>query len=123
MLIIEYEVIKICEELNTMATTKGKRIDPTNSLPSKRLIDLTETKIGRGAIFRIKGKWPHEDIVDLMLFDTSNENHSLGFVVVTGYKAGLQLVQLPNECLYANSKMVCTNWLINNWKEWVYPEC
>ncbi len=106
-----------------MSETKGRPVDPDYVVPYGKLIDLEAKKIGRGAIFRLIGEWPYEDIVDFMLFDTAGQERTLGLITVTGYKAGLQCVHLPNECLFEGTKMLSTSWIINNWEKWVYPEC
>lgn len=102
-----------------MTDSKGRDVNPNIAMPTGKLIDLKEEKIGRGAIFRLIGEWPYEDIVDFMLFDIAGEESALGLIVVTGYKSGLQCVHLPNECLFEGTKMLSTNWIIKNWKKWV----
>lgn len=106
-----------------MAKTKERRNNQGNVPSFKKLIDLKEECIGRGAIFRMIGEWPYEDVVDFMLFDTLDQERTLGFITATGYKAGLQCVHLPNECLFENTRMLSTKWIVKNWKKWVYPQC
>lgn len=42
-------------------------------------------------------------------------------MVTSGYKAGLTLVKLPQEC--NESGGISKFWVINNWSKWIYPDC
>ena len=53
--------------------------------------------LGRGAILRFPGVWPHEEVVDLMVFNSPDAGSGMGLIVASGYKAGLILVLLPKE--------------------------
>lgn len=106
-----------------MTGSKGRYVNPNYVMPTGKLIDLKDEKIGRGAIFRLIGEWPYEDIVDFMLFDAVGQDAAFGLITVTGYKAGLQCNNLPDECLLEGTRMLSTKWIINNWEKWIYPEC
>lgn len=73
-----------------------------------------------GGVFRFPAKYPYEDIVDFMIFNPNEEGKGLGLITSSGYKAGLISVVLPVE---AGEKCICKDWLLKNWKKWVYPEC
>lgn len=51
------------------------------------------------------------------LFDTH------GLVVSSGHKAGLILISLPTESKSEEGRALSTQWIIDNWAKWIYPEC
>ncbi|KTC02536.1 MULTISPECIES: Imm45 family immunity protein [Pseudomonas syringae group] len=87
-----------------------------------KLVDLKDDAVCRGNILRVRGKYPYEDFVDFMLFEAQLIDSIYGLMVVSGYKAGLILVYLPNECL-AEDGGVDKAWLVKNWSDWIYPDC
>ena len=88
-----------------------------------RLIDLNQKSIGRGVVLRIPATYPYESVVDFIVFDPSESDRGLGLLVATGHKAGLVRVLLPKESEgRENSRGIETQWLVENWKNWVYPE-
>lgn len=90
--------------------------------PVTKLLDYTVEVFHRGSVFRARGKYPYEETVDFMVFETLEEDRRFGLMVTTGYKAGLRLVHLPaesNEGTLGLSK----EWVIANWAEWIYPDC
>jgi hypothetical protein len=89
----------------------------------RKLIDIEETQIWRGAIFRVKGSYPYEDTVDFMVVETSDEKRPLGIMVATGYSAGHTFVHLPPEAFVLGTASISAIWLRANWEGWVYPEC
>lgn len=88
----------------------------------KKLIDLEESSLFRGSVFRFPARHPYEEFVDFMLFDTHSEQRRYGLMVTSGYKAGIMLVHLPADCESLDGG-VDRNWVISNWKTWIYPEC
>lgn len=86
----------------------------------KKLIELENKSISRGMVFRLPAQWPYESFVDFMVIDFIDSH---GFIVSSGYKAGLILVQLPEESNSTEFVGIDTKWLIDNWASWVYPEC
>lgn len=87
-----------------------------------RLVDLQDKLIWRGNVFRVRGKFPYEDCVDFMVFETQFEDRPYGLIVTSGYKAGLVLLYLPEE---SNSPQGGVNkeWVVSNWNKWIYPDC
>lgn len=85
-----------------------------------KLIDYKEIFISRGMIFRLPACWPYEEVVDFMVVEFA-ETH--GLVVSSGYKAGLILIKLPQESHLKEMRALSTEWIIDNWTKWIYPEC
>ncbi|RVG73601.1 hypothetical protein CN223_25215 [Sinorhizobium meliloti] len=88
----------------------------------QKLVDLEEPQIWRGAIFRVKGSHPYEELVDFMVVETTDAARPLGIMVATGYSAGHTIVHLPPEAIVLRTKSISTAWLKANWSKWVY-EC
>lgn len=89
-----------------------------------KLHDYPNEFISRGAIFRFPAKYPYEEMVDLILFQPSSDESGMGFLVNSGYKAGLIAQILPKESGRTGyTDCVVTAWLKENWNHWVYPEC
>ncbi|KWS27224.1 hypothetical protein CCL11_07375 [Pseudomonas syringae] len=87
-----------------------------------KLVDFKGDAIYRGNILRVCGKYPYEEFVDFMFFEAKLTGSTYGLMVVSGYKAGLILVYLPNECL-AEDGGIDKAWLVKNWSNWIYPDC
>jgi hypothetical protein len=87
-----------------------------------KLIDSLSTSIFHGNVLRVRGKYPYEQYVDFMLFETQAEDTPHGLIVTSGYKAGLILVYLPIESSSPKGG-VDRKWMVNNWNKWVYPDC
>ncbi|MGF6595292.1 Imm45 family immunity protein [Pseudomonas sp. 2835] len=87
-----------------------------------KLIECSNEIFSRGTVFRARGKYPYEEIVDFMVFDTLDENRRFGLMVTTGYKAGLPLVCLPDES-NAGGLGLSKAWVLANWGKWIYPDC
>ncbi|CFR30542.1 Imm45 family immunity protein [Yersinia massiliensis] len=88
-----------------------------------KLIDRKEKSIYRGSVFRLPAAWPYEELVDFMVFETQDDERPYGLIVSSGYKAGLFLVKLPIESVSDEGNGLSTEWIINNWAKWIYPEC
>ncbi|PST25532.1 hypothetical protein C7U60_06535 [Mesorhizobium plurifarium] len=89
----------------------------------EKLVDLEAPQIWRGAIFRVKGSHPYEELIDFMLVETTEAARPLGIMVATGHSAGHTFLHLPPEALASRDKAISTAWLKANWMQWVYPEC
>lgn len=87
-----------------------------------RLVDLPSATIWHGNVFRVLGKYPYEQYVDFMVFETKSESRSHGLIVASGYKAGLILVYLPVESSSVEGG-VDREWVVSNWDKWIYPDC
>ena len=85
-----------------------------------RLTDSKEVAVGRGSIFRCKGKYPYEDIVDFMLINFPDAPSGHALIVATGYKAGHLLIALPAEASDPKCHGVSVDWLRKNWNHWIY---
>ncbi|TKI02190.1 hypothetical protein FCN80_25655 [Martelella alba] len=85
-----------------------------------KLIDYKNKSIKRGSVFRLPAVWPYEAWVDFMVIDLFDAH---GLVVSSGHKAGLILISLPNESGSTEGRALSTEWVINNWAKWIYPEC
>ncbi|MFW5393695.1 Imm45 family immunity protein [Yersinia sp. 2544 StPb PI] len=88
-----------------------------------KLIESREKYISRGTVFRLPAVWPYEELVDFMVFETQDDERPYGLIVSSGYKAGLFLVKLPMESVSDEGNGLSTEWIINNWAKWIYPEC
>lgn len=85
-----------------------------------KLIDYKNKSIKRGTVFRLPAVWPYEEWVDFMVIDLF-ETH--GLVVSSGHKAGLILISIPIESASTEGRALSTEWVVNNWSKWIYPEC
>ncbi|HGM6861301.1 TPA: Imm45 family immunity protein [Serratia rubidaea] len=88
-----------------------------------KLIDCKDKYISRGTVFRLPAVGPYEELVDFMLFETQDDERPYGLIVSSGFKAGLFLVKLPIESISDEGHGLSTEWVINNWAKWIYPEC
>lgn len=87
-----------------------------------KLIDYNED-IGTGIIFRCKGAYPYEEVVDFMVCETIGESVCT-LMVVSGYKAGKPRQVLPVESVPQGKRFgIKIDWIKANWSEWFYPEC
>lgn len=86
------------------------------------LLECSNEVFSRGTVFRAKGSYPYEDVVDFMVFETLDEDRRFGLMVTTGYKAGLPLVWLPRES-NAECLGLSKEWVLANWGKWIYPDC
>ena len=89
---------------------------------SSKLVESKSDSFWRGNIFRARGKYPYEELVDFMIFDTQLEDRPYGLIVTSGYKAGLILVYLPKECSSIDGG-IDREWVVSNWNNWIYPDC
>ena len=90
-------------------------------MKSIKLVDSKENLV-RGSILRCKGKYPYEDFVDFMIIEQQGE---YALLVISGYKAGLTFVVLPQESVPANNEgyAIDIEWLKSNWSKWGYIDC
>ncbi|KMW74229.1 MULTISPECIES: Imm45 family immunity protein [Photorhabdus] len=88
-----------------------------------KLIDIKTSTLRSGNVFRVPGQWPYEEFVDFMVVDLSSSERPYGLIVTSGHKAGLMLVKFPAECSLNEIRGLSTQWVIDNWAEWIYPEC
>lgn len=88
-----------------------------------KLTDYKKKELYRGTVFRFKGKYPFEDIVDFMLIEYPDCNSGFAMVCISGYHAGALEVCLPENALCSTCRAISTEWMIENWNKWVYTEC
>jgi Immunity protein 45 len=94
----------------------------------KTAIKLSNHKnnIARGSILKCSGKYPYEAFVDFMVVELPvDEKTAYALLVVSGYKAGLVYVILPEESVPKENEgyAINSNWLRNNWEKWGYADC
>jgi hypothetical protein len=87
------------------------------------LVDMGFCTLWRGNILRLPAKWPYEDVVDFMIYESQDEERPYGLIVTSGQKAGLILTLLPVESVAADSGGLSVRWVVDNWGGWIYPEC
>ena len=84
------------------------------------LSELKVENLGRGWVFRFRSTDPNEELVDLLVRENSDSPSGFTLMTMSGYHAGLDLVNLP-----ADSGSLLTGlskrWLIQNWTKWVNP--
>lgn len=85
-----------------------------------KLVNYANKSIKRGSVFRLPAIWPYEAWVDFMVIDLFDTH---GLVVSSGHKAGLILISLPIESESSEGRALSTEWVVNNWEKWIYPEC
>lgn len=89
-----------------------------------RLIDYPKD-IERGIIIRCKSRYPYEDVVDFLVCESYDSSVGYTLMVISGYKAGLKLVILPQESAPTSNPgfVISGQWLKNNWYKWGYTDC
>jgi hypothetical protein len=88
------------------------------------LVDL-KSDLERGAVLRCFGGCPGDEIVDLMIVEFSlGGKREYALMVVSGYKAGIIFVVLPEEsyCVDGGGAAINVDWLRQNWSKWGYVE-
>ena len=86
-----------------------------------KLVDYGDEPLAHGTIFQCtKAESPYEDSVDYLLCDLSE---GLGFIVCSGYKAGLVYRIFPDEAYAPNTRMLNPKWIRAHWKDWGYDVC
>ncbi|WP_278837968.1 Imm45 family immunity protein [Fusobacterium varium] len=111
--------------VNTRTNKASKPIDYVKEIQfgkSFKLVNYPVKVLWRGTTFRCPGKYPFEDIVDLMIIDTITE---FSIYSITGYHAGQMLCVLPKEALSPNNNIraISKEWVIKNWDKWIYSDC
>ena len=91
----------------------------------RKLVNWKEEPLWRGTVFRLLAtEWPYETPVDLMLVASASSPSGFAIVVVSGYKAGLFLLDLPASAK-ARGKVqaISRTWLVKNWGRKIYAPC
>lgn len=89
------------------------------------LRDHPDEHLWRGTVFRLLTTvYPYETPVDFMLVLDYDSPCELAVVVSTGHKAGAVLVMPPREAKLKDGAIsISRDWLIENWTQWIVPEC
>jgi len=60
------------------------------------------------------------DCIAYLIVDNQSKERPYSLINMVGYKAGLRLVSLPNECVVSgNSKGLSFFWIRDNWDKWI----
>ena len=86
------------------------------------LSEYPQKIFSRGAVFRTSARWPYEEKVDFMLMESKDSSSGFALWVSSGYKAGLPLIQLPEESLDGETRAISRAWIYENWNKWVYQD-
>lgn len=109
----------------------------------EKLINYKVPYLTRGTIFRLPAKWPYENFVDFMILEasytfkllTDEKIPTFSVTASTGYHGGHLFAVLPDEAIVnVNEEMATTynlkvaqvlktDWFIENWTDWIYPDC
>ena len=84
-------------------------------------LEYSEEYICKGNILRLYGFNENEEYTDLLFFDPSEEDCSLGVIILSGKKSGNIFVYFPFEARYNDTRLMSKRWLINNWSKWLSP--
>jgi Immunity protein 45 len=85
------------------------------------LFALKSPDLGRGTRFRFPADYPYEEVVEFLLFDTPYSPSGHGLLVISGYKAGLINLLLPEESKsQGNFHSISTGWMKKNFRKWVW---
>ncbi|MBR6027194.1 MAG: hypothetical protein IK065_06330 [Neisseriaceae bacterium] len=109
----------------------------------KKLIDYKVPYLARGAVFRLPAQWPYENFVDFMILEASpafkwqidGNIPTFALTASTGYHGGHLFGIIPNEAIVDVDEEIATkynlkvaqvlktDWFIENWNKWIYPDC
>ncbi|MCB1447169.1 MAG: hypothetical protein KDJ87_15600 [Rhizobiaceae bacterium] len=85
------------------------------------LIESSRAELWRGDMLRLPENYdlgPGSGPVDLLVYDTREEDCGLGLMVVSGDKAGLTWSILPAESRRPGAICIDMGWLKRNWDDW-----
>jgi hypothetical protein len=89
------------------------------------LLESGRAELWRGDILRLPENYdlgPGSGPVDLLVYDPGDLGYGLGLMVVSGYKAGLTWMVLPEESRRGHAISIDMEWLKRNWETWfAYP--
>jgi hypothetical protein len=88
-----------------------------------RLIEYAEEVFWCGAVFRCRGAYPFEETVDFMLTEANSEKTKFAIYCISGYYAGTLKTVLPDDALSIEHTAIKTNWVMDNWKTYIYEDC
>ena len=86
------------------------------------LLDCKEKQFPRSIVFRFPAEYPFEDIVDFMLIEDFDAPIKLKLICSTGYHAGQTELIFPEEAAHPSGGL-SVEWVVSNWKKWIYPNC
>ncbi|WFF37869.1 hypothetical protein LU290_06240 [Moraxella nasibovis] len=79
----------------------------------KRLIDINNNDITRGALLKFKSEYPFEENVVMMFCEIPNELGKFGLIAITGSKSGVNPYFIFSDDVVDENKI--RDWLIDNW--------
>jgi hypothetical protein len=88
-------------------------------------IKLSENKtlfVSRGSLTKFTSSYPFEDEVVMMVCESPHSRLSLGFITITGYKAGINCYVAFPDLARNDDATISAQWLYDNWQHWVWPE-
>ena len=87
------------------------------------LKNVKQAHIGRGVQFRFPATWPFEDVMEFTTLECSFAESGWAFIASSGYHSCRVELVLPLEAMttaLGSATMIDTQWLIKNWRKWVY---
>jgi hypothetical protein len=85
------------------------------------LLECGRAELWRGDVLRLPDSGdlgPDGGPVDVMVYDPLASGHGLGFIVISGYSAGISLFYLPEESAREDARCIDMDWLKSNWDSW-----
>lgn len=85
------------------------------------MLNSPRKSLSRGALLRFPASHPFEDLVVMMVCESPQDPLQMALMTISGHKAGINCFQiLPRASLQKEG--VSTDWLVHNWKKWVWPD-
>lgn len=79
----------------------------------KKLTNITNNDITRGALLKFSSEYPFEEKVIMMFCEVPNELGKFGLITITGSKSGINPYFIfPDDIVDKNQ---IKDWLVNNW--------
>ena len=109
----------------------------------EKLINYKVPYLTRGTVFRLPAQWPYENFVDFMILEASpafkmqvdKTIPTFALTASTGYHGGHLFGVIPDEAIVNVNEEIAqkydlkvaqvlkTDWFIENWTDWIYPDC
>lgn len=90
-----------------------------------KLTEANQSLLRRGSLLKFPASYPFESEVVMMMCGHPDEGRrlfSIALITITGYCSGINpYVVFPSEALSGETG-VSKEWLISNWKKWVWPD-
>lgn len=86
-----------------------------------KLVEYNFEMLERGTILKFPASFPFEPEVVMMVSEGYSNSEERCLITITGFKAGINAyVTFPSE---KTKNGLNRQWLIDNWQNWVWPEC